>query len=158
VLVLSLTLLTLTGQITAPSAHLLDAPVVAPSSEMAVSAAQLKVDLAALKRLRPGLGAPITLISVGGGIVGFGVIYVLLSIALTGVSSISTDFLVVLAGIAGAVGGPLLMVGIWLLVDRLEVRSRIEHESARLKRELSAFQRRDPVGAVTAHSMVLARF
>ncbi len=140
--------LTLSGQIGMPQGvHLLDAPVLVaqagPSllpqapvpSEADVSAAQLQIDLDGLKRLRPGLGAPITLIIIGGAVSLVSLLYLALSTTLGGFAGGLNPILII--GVVGlAIGLPLAVIGTWLLINRLEDRGRIDTEMARLKRQL----------------------
>lgn len=143
---LTLTLLVVTMSGGMPSARLLDAPLVAevapplvPStvapSDAQVSAAQLQVDLEALKRERPSLGAPITLLAVGGSFGLLGAVYLITSAGFGPVLGAVSPLLVL--GIIGVGAGvPMLVIGTWLLINRVGERSRIDAEMTRLKGQL----------------------
>lgn len=111
----------------APSA---DAPLAAPPTEL-VSAAQLQVDIAALKRMRPGIGGGIALIAAGGGLSVAGGFYLAIGLAATVVPiwAIGVGALVV--------GLPLAVIGIWLLINAIPERARIDREIDLLRRQLA---------------------
>lgn len=149
-LALTLVMLSLPGQIGAPrGVHLLDdapllaqAPPLLPADPVAsdaqVSAQQLQVDLDALKKARPGLGGGIALVSTGGGLAALGGLYLGLSAAL------GAPLFIIYVGVGLlCVGLPLAVIGLWLLYNRIEDRTRIDAETKVLKEQLRAKQRLD---------------
>jgi hypothetical protein len=152
-LALTLVLLSVSGDLGTPhGARLLtDAPLLAQAplpvvpqaepSDAQVSAQQLQVDIDAIKRLRPGLGGGVALVSTGGGFAVFGGFFMLMA----GLSSSFTGMLVsnplfVLAIGSFVIGAPLLVVGIWLLVTRIEQRQLIDTELGKLRQQLQKKQ------------------
>lgn len=147
-LVLTLALTLTSGQLgSVPrSARLLegqfppDAPVAMPI-EPEVSVAQLQVDLQALKRMRPSIGAGIGLLIGGTVAAAAGGLYLGL-----GVSLGATSGVVVLAYLGGGIMGigiPLAVVGLWLLIVRGAEREPIDKEIIRLNIELQRQMRRE---------------
>ena len=142
---LALTLLTVTGGIGMPAGvHLVDAPVLiaqAPPplvplepelSDAQVSAAQLQVDIEAIRKQRPSLAAPIVLISVGGSLGILGGIYAGLSAAVGTFGGALNPLLII--GIVGlAIGLPMAVIGVWMIINRLETRNRIDAEVVKLR-------------------------
>lgn len=109
-----------------------DAPLAAPAPF--VSAQQLQVDIAALKRMRPGIGGGIALIAAGGGLGIAGGFYVAIGLAAT----VAPVWAIGVGALA--VGLPLAVIGIWLLVNAIPERARIDAEITKLRRELSQVQ------------------
>ena len=150
---LALTLVALSlGQIGSPrGVHLLDdTPLLAqaapplvptadlqPQSDAQVSAQQLQVDLAALKQQRPSIGGGIALVSAGGTVA-------LLSVSYLGLSGVAffagINPFIMIGAVGLGVGLPLVVIGIWLLYNRLEERKHIDEQTARLKKELQLRQ------------------
>ena len=149
----------------APLVAQADAPPMVPleQSEAQVSAAQLQVDLDALKKQRPGLGGPITLVALGGGLALTGGLYVLLGATSGGAVSAFSSLMFVGIG-ALAVGVPMAVIGVWMLVNRLQDRAAIDAESARLRKQLEQQRTREryapplPSAAAVADGLLLARF
>lgn len=146
--------LVLLSQIGAPQGvHLLDdTPLLAqvgppltpaPASEAQVSAQQLQVDLDALKKQRPGLGAGIALVSSGGTTALLGGLYLGLSSALGSFAG-AVNPLMVIGAIGLAIGLPLVIIGVWILYNRLEERQLIDAETKKLREELKRVQPRPP--------------
>lgn len=166
------------------SIHLLDdspllaqvaAPPLLPSSPPAtegqVSARQLQADLDALKRQRPGLGGSITLLAIGGGATVVGALYLLLSTSVGLAFGGGLNPFLLIGALGLGVGVPLLVIGVWLLYNRLEDRRRIDQESKSLRQQLQQIQPSDPRYAPPGNddfpppqvrgpdaSMLLARF
>lgn len=147
-LALTLVMLSLPGQIGSPrGVHLLDdapllaqAPPLVPlepgASDAQVSVQQLQVDLDALKKARPSIGGGIALVTTGGGVAALGALYLALS------ASLGAPIVIIYVGAALlAVGLPLAVIGIWLLYNRLEDRTRIDAETRVLKEQLRQRQR-----------------
>ncbi len=147
-LALCLVMLSLPGQIGTPRGVrlLADAPLLAqapplvPSetvpSDAQVSAQQLEVDLAALKKARPSIGGGVALVASGGGVAALGGLYLALSATLGAPAVI----IYLGAGLLG-VGLPLAVIGIWLLYNRIEERARIDAETKVLKEQLQQRRR-----------------
>lgn len=153
---LSLVILSLTGQIGEPrgvrlledTPYLAQAPLpplpplppsTGPGTDAEVSAQQLQIDIDALRRQRPSLGGGIALLASGGGVALLGGFYLLLGATSFGFGGVSSLLIIGVAGLV--IGLPLAVIGVWLLVNRLEERKRIDDETARLRQEL---QRRGP--------------
>ncbi|MFT3709645.1 MAG: hypothetical protein QM817_18605 [Archangium sp.] len=113
-------------------------PIYAPPPEAPASAQQLQVDIAALKRMRPGIGGGIALVASGGGLAIAGGFYTALGVAA------NTVPIWVMGIVALSIGAPLAVVGIWLLVNAVGDRERINTEIGKLQRELSDRQRLAP--------------
>ncbi len=154
-LALTVVLLSISGDVSeGRSARLLDD---APLERTSVP--QLQADLAALKRIRVSLAGPVVMISVGLGFSLFGGMLIALDTVLIGGFSAMSPILVM--GIVGvAVGTPLLVLGAWLLWQRLDERSRIEATSRELRLQLNEQQRGGLRGEAPLRvpSVTLARF
>jgi len=123
--------LILLSQIGSPQGvHLLDDSPLLPSSDAEVSALQLQADIDGLKKQRPGLGAGVALTIAGGSASLLGALYSALSFA-AGVPG-----LLIIGAVGLGIGLPLIVLGAWLLYNRIEVRNRIDEEIVRLRREL----------------------
>lgn len=144
-----------------------DAPRLAPELPSApVTVEQLQAELVALRRLRPSLGLPITLLSVGGGSGLLGVLYLAIGLA-TGSFAQTTPFLVLGLVFLG-VGLPLAILGGWFLYHRLGDRTRIDAELRSLTTQLRQLQSAPagpppppgavPVVTVAPPELVVARF
>ena len=128
----------------------LDAPLV-QAEPVRVSAAQLQVDIAALKRMRPSVGGGIGLMVAGLSVAAAGGLYLGLGASLSGLGGSGLEIFAYLGGGLMAIGLPLAMAGIWLLVTRGAERELIDDEMERMKKQLAAQQRleqqfRAPVG------------
>lgn len=139
VLPLTLVLLSTAAQIGSPQSVRLvdDAPLrsetMVPMLSELVSSPQLQADLAALRRMRPGLGLPITLIIVGGATA---LACGLLELMLAGLGSIGggTGLTpVAVAAVGASISLPLGTLGSWLLYNRLEERGRLDQETRALR-------------------------
>lgn len=112
-----------------------DAPLLAPEAPSApLTVAQLQADINALKRLRPGLGGAVSLVSVGLSSSLLGALYLGLGAALGTVTQ-TTVFLVLGLAFLG-VGAPLAILGGWMLYHRLADRTRIDAELRTLNSQL----------------------
>ncbi|MBL8915682.1 MAG: hypothetical protein JNM17_33595 [Archangium sp.] len=109
-----------------------DAPLASP--QPFVSAQQLQVDIAALKRMRPGIGGGIALIAAGSGLAIAGGFYIAIGLAAT----VAPVWAIGVGALA--VGLPLAVIGIWLLVNAIPERARIDDEIGKLRRELTQVQ------------------
>ena len=109
-------------------------PSAAPASDAQVSVAQLKADIETLKKARPGLGAGIALVSTGGTASLIGALYLVLS-TVGSFGGMLNPF-VVLGALGLGVGLPLVVIGVWLLYNRIEERNRIDPELKVLKEQL----------------------
>ncbi|MFO0597177.1 MAG: hypothetical protein U0228_17825 [Myxococcaceae bacterium] len=132
------------GPVAGRSARLLDqdgvlvgVPPPPPEMVMPASAPQIQTDIAALRRMRPGIGGGIALIVAGGALMAAGGLYTALGVGV--------NVVVMWAMGVGClvVGGPVLVIGVWLLVTRLPERDRIDAELNRLRLELAERQRLD---------------
>jgi hypothetical protein len=157
-LALTIVLLSVSGDLgSAHSARLLDdAPVllaqapmppavVVPAnpemSDAQVSAQQLQVDIDALRRQRPGLGGGIALVATGGGVALLGGYFMLMA-ALTSSFGVmlTANPLFILAIGSFVIGAPLMVIGIWLLVTKVEQRNLIDAEITKLRQEMNRKQ------------------
>lgn len=146
---LSFTLMVLT-QIGSPAGvHLLDdAPLLAQAgppmvpSDAQVSAQQLRVDIDALKKLRPGIGGGIALVSTGGGLALLGGLYAALSAAVPFGGAFGPLLIIGIVGLA--IGLPLAGIGVWLLFTRIADRQRIDEELTSLRQQLQLIEPRTP--------------
>jgi hypothetical protein len=101
-------------------------------SDAQASASQLQIDIEALRKGRPGLGGAITLISVGGTFAILGAIYAATSAGLGTVLGGINSLLII--GIVGlAIGVPMIVIGVWMIVNRIAERSRTDEEIKRLR-------------------------
>lgn len=176
-LTLTVLMLTMTGDVGARSARLLDEPALrlaqvdAPPlvpvepSDAQVSAAQLQVDLDALKRQRPGIGGPISLVAIGGSLAILGGVYTLVGASTSGfgVSAVASMIYVGIGLLA--VGVPMAVLGVWLLVTRLGDRAAIDAEMKRLRQQLDVARERERVAptwtppvSMVVPALELARF
>jgi len=155
-LALTIVLLSVSGDLgSARSARLLDdAPVllaqappavVTPANpvmtDAQVSSQQLQVDIDALRRQRPGLGGGIALVATGGGIALLGGYFMLMA-ALTSSFGVmlTANPLFILAIGSFVIGAPLMVIGIWLLVTKVEQRNLIDAEIVKLRQEMNRRQ------------------
>lgn len=133
---------TLLAQLDTPP--LLSAPpgpaLAAPAVPTDVSTARLNYELNVLRRARPGLGGAVTLMSVGAGALLSGGVYLLLSVAVGTTLSLLNPIAVVGIGLM-VLGMPLTMIGVWMVVGRVQDRQALDPEIRRLEAELRA--RRD---------------
>lgn len=106
-----------------------------PATEARVSAAQLQVDLEALRKMRPSVGGGIALVASGGTAALLGALYLGIGAGLGSLGSAVSPFFV-LGAIGLSVGGPLIMIGVWLLYNRIEERNRIDAEMKSLRLQL----------------------
>jgi len=116
-----------------------DAPMAIPEPE--VSSAQLQLDLQALKRMRPSIGGGIGLLIGGTVAAAAGGLYLGIGLGLSASSGI-----VVLAYLGGgivALGLPLAVVGVWLLITRTAEREPIDKEIIKLNVQLQQQLRRE---------------
>lgn len=145
-LLLTVVLVSACAEIGSPhGARLLDEPslfvqgpsspplIPAEPSDAQVSAQQLRVDIEALRKQRPGLGLGITLIATGGGVTLLGGLYLAASAAAFGAV---VDAFLVLGVVGLGLGLPLMVIGVWLLHNRIEARQRIDREMRLLKQQL----------------------
>lgn len=134
-LALTTLLLTLSGDVNVHSARLLDAPPAFAQVEDAqlprTSIPQLEVDIRALERMKPSLGGVGALFGVGGGVALGGGLFLFL-----GAITASTEVFLIVGGTALGIGVTLVAVGIWLLVERINERGRINDTIRELKQQL----------------------
>lgn len=153
-LALTVVLLSISGDVSeGRSARLVDD---APLERTSVP--QLQADLAALKRMRVSLGGPVAMFSIGLGLSLFGGMFIVLDTVLIGGFSILSPILVM--GFIGAgLGVPLVVLGAWMLWQRIDDRARIEALSQELRRQINEQQRgyRSEV-PLRVPSVTLARF
>lgn len=136
---LTLLLLCLSSQVgvaDAPRSARLLAQLDAPTLEAPPpSVAQLQADLAALRRLRPSLVAPVTFLTVGISSAALGGLYLGLSALIGATGGGSLPLLVMGIGALG-LGLPLTVLGAWMLHHRLGDRARIDAELRALQQQL----------------------
>lgn len=106
-----------------------------PASEARVSAAQLQVDLEALRKMRPSVGGGIALVASGGTAALLGGLYLGLGAGIGSLGAAISPFFV-LGAIGLGVGAPLILIGVWLLYNRIEERNRIDEEMKSLRLQL----------------------
>lgn len=142
-----------------------DAPLLETEATSApVTVEQLQAELSALRRMRPSLGLPVTLVSVGGSSGLLGVLYLAISLAM-GSFAQTTPFLALGLVFLG-VGLPLAILGGWFLYHRLGDRTRIDAEVRSLTTQLRQLQAPPggpppgavPVVTVAPPALLLARF
>jgi hypothetical protein len=116
-----------------------DAPLLAQAPslvpEARVSAAQLQVDLEALRKMRPSVGGGIALVASGATSALLGGLYLGIG-ASVGTFAGALNPFIVLGAIGLGLGGPLVMIGVWLLYNRIEERNRIDAEMKSLRLQL----------------------
>lgn len=110
-------------------------PPMVPATEAQVSAAQLQVDIEALRKMRPGVGGGIALIASGGTAALLGGLYLGIGAGLGGFAGAVNPFFV-LGAIGLGLGAPLVLIGVWLLYNRIEERNRIDEEMKNLRLQL----------------------
>lgn len=155
-LAFALVLLTASADSAPRAARLLDdAPLVAqvspapvvPAPEVSdaqVSVQQLQVDIDALRRQRPNLGAGIAFTVSGGGVALFGGFFLFMAAITSAFVPVTANPLFII-GIAGLViAAPFVVIGVWLLVNRIEERNRIDAELTQLRRQLDQKLREQP--------------
>lgn len=148
VLPLTLVLLSTSAQIGSPQHVRLvdDAPLLAQvtlspvpmvsAPDEPVPSAQLQADLAALRKMRPSLGLPVTLIIVGGAsalVCGF---LELMIAGLRGFGGNAGTSPLIVAAVGASISLPIGTLGSWLLYDRLAERGRLDKEARALRLEL----------------------
>lgn len=159
-LVLATLLLTISGDVNAGrSARLLpDEPLLAQEEAPLprTSIQQLEVDLRALQRMRPSYGAPGAFIGIGGGLALAGGLFVFVG-ALTVTSA---EVLLWFGAAVAGVGVCLVALGVWLLVERIEERGRVDRTILELRRQLAEQRQQRVSDAPPAFtpSVTLARF
>jgi hypothetical protein len=119
-----------------------------PPTEARVSSAQLQVDIEALRKMRPSVGGGIALVASGGTAALLGGLYLGIGSGLGSLGTAVSPFFV-LGAIGLAVGAPLIMIGVWLLWNRIEERNRIDEEMKSLRLQLQ--QARPPPRPSTPH-------
>jgi hypothetical protein len=126
--------------------HLLDLAEAPPLLEAEVatdtpqSAAELRAEYEALRRSRPSLGAPITIVSIGAAASVLGLTYLLISTSVGLFVGAASPFLVLGLALLG-VGMPAVVIGIWMLVNRIRERSHIDAELKALEGRLRQLER-----------------
>lgn len=142
-LALTTLLLTISGDVNVHSARLLDEPPAFAQVEEQplprTSIPQLEVDIRALERMRPSLGIVGAMFGIGGGFALGGGMLVFIS-AITG-ALVSLEPLLIAGATGLGIGVAMIAIGIWLLVERLGERARINDTVRELKQQL-AEQRR----------------
>lgn len=135
-LALTTLLLTLSGDVNVQhGARLLDEPpAFAQLDEQNLprtSIPQLEVDIRALERMKPSLGIVGALFGVGGGVALAGGLFLFV-----GAITSSTEVLLIIGATGLGVGVAMVAVGIWLLVERINERGRINETIRELKQQL----------------------
>lgn len=106
----------------------------APTRQL-VSTEQLEADLAAVVRLRKGVGMPVALVIIGS--VSTAVGGLMIGLSTIGFAALAIENpLVVIGLVFVALGLPFVTVGVWMLSERLEVRKRAGQVAEELRREL----------------------
>lgn len=130
--------------LTPSGVHLLDEGLLAqtappleplPPLEAPPTPAQLKAEYDALKRTRVSLGAPITLMALGGAASVLGITYLVISTSVGLFVGTVSPFLVLGLALL-VVGVPLAVIGTWLLFNRIGDRRRIDAELKELEQQL----------------------
>jgi hypothetical protein len=106
-----------------------------PATEAQVSSAQLQVDIEALRKMRPSVGGGIALVASGGTAALLGGLYLGIGAGLGGFAGAVNPFFV-LGAIGLGLGAPLVLIGVWLLWNRIEERGRIDEEMKNLRLQL----------------------
>ncbi len=106
-----------------------------PATEAQVSSAQLQVDIEALRKMRPSVGGGIALVASGGTAALLGGLYLGIGAGLGGFAGAVNPFFV-LGAIGLGLGAPLVLIGVWLLWNRIEERARIDEEMKNLRLQL----------------------
>lgn len=106
-----------------------------PATEARVSAAQLQVDLEALRKMRPSVGGGVALVASGGTAALLGGLYLGIGAGISSFAGMMNPFFV-LGAIGLGLGAPLVLIGVWLLYNRIEERNRIDVEMKSLRLQL----------------------
>ncbi|MGV3622657.1 MAG: hypothetical protein ACO1OB_17695 [Archangium sp.] len=139
-LALTTLLLTISGDVNVHSARLLDEPPVFAQVEEAplprTSIPQLEVDIRALERMKASFGLVGLCFGLGGGVGLAGGLFLFVA----AISSAPEAILIAGATMAG-IGVGLIAIGVWVLIERINERTRINDTVRELKQQL-AEQRR----------------
>ena len=125
--------------VTAAEGEAEDAPFDRPLESM--TKAQLKAEYAEVEQKRPGLGAPITLMAIGGGSILYGALFLLTSGPSQSFTSQNPVGYLFVAMIM--VGAGMLFPGIWMLWSRREERSTLGARLDAINERLDQIDRAD---------------